>query len=175
MYHTPDAYLRLLMTSRAGRSPTRTGSYYPDKTPIQVFEAVERATWTPYNAPGLPESYTAYRASIPGRLDVVRIENLRRGSILLMDQDERGGMCATYPNPHPGEAVSFSIAVIGPMQGEYENILWGLHPGDPFKPCQIRNGGQILSLPNLLGSEMTREEALSMGLVYAKLAEIESV
>jgi len=172
MYNTPSDYLAKTMASRSGTSPDRAGSYYPNKTPIQVFEMLETAKWEPYAHKNISPPAQGFRAKIAGRMGMVRIETLpNRAMLRLEDPKGTGELCAVFESPNPGTPVDFTVALIGPDNGK--EIMWTVFPGDPIQACIAMSDGKAINIPEFVGSEISKEEALDLGMEWAKLAEIE--
>jgi hypothetical protein len=136
------------------------GSGY-NLTPEQIQKRLLSATWIPYFHPSIMPGCMAFQTGLEGALGVVPIESLSENeSITLQDPKGTGKVEATIKN---GLRVftDFTVIIIGKEGGQ--NVVFTFHPGAPIGPSTLPSEGNQ-------GRVVSKTEALSMGLQYAKIA-----
>lgn len=160
----PGYLVRCCQQRAAG--PTQAGSFY-NKRATDIVADILLANWAPYAHPSVTDGCLAFKASLPGILGVVHIDALPTDTeFLLIDPKGVGkaSLAAKFPAASTLPEVEFSVLILGPKEGEEEGLtLWTFHPGDP-----VRASEAVMELPPG-GRPTTKEEALSLGLTYAKV------
>ena len=152
----PDHIAGLLATRNPG--PDSSGSVF--NVP-QTVESLDSADWQTFDHPAVQAPATAFRASIPGKVGIVRLDTLSADTaVKLTDGHETGFVSATVL----GEAatpVDFSVMLVGPAD-DGSDIVWTVHPGEPVRPSSIPAAGHE-------GETITVAEALAMGFEFGKV------
>lgn len=163
--NTPPEYLAKCLASRV-EGPDACGSIIPGHTTETLLETLWSARWRPYVHPDIMDGCTAYYSSIAGRLGVIEIDRLLGGTYLRIEDPKETGfveaVVETIGAADDSEPnVYFTVIILGPDDGT--EVVYTFHPGAPVRPSRV-------SAENVkVGSLVTREEALGMGLKYAKV------
>lgn len=171
----PDYWEKLLKTrsgllSKDQENPEKMGSYFHGMTREDLEKALHDADWEEYDHPEIKAPAKAYKGKIPGTFGLIRIEKLPSDAkIVLRDPKGTGFVEATVSlnkDEVKGvlERVEHSTAIVGPSKNPEEQVLWTVFPGDPINPSSISSK----DYPD--GSVISKQEAISLGLEWAKLA-----
>ena len=139
-----------------------SGSRFLSNSIIDIEKMLLSADWVPYPEAQhlLLEDCVAYRAEIPGMLGVVKIKSLPESAdILLIDRKQTGYLSAEVDSLYAQRLmpVDYTVIILGQEKGE--EVVFTVHPGAPIRPSQLRGCLRTVS----------RDEALDLGLVYAKV------
>lgn len=167
--NTPKTYLDSVLAQRAD-GPARTGSYYPGLSPAQVLDELEHAEWREVFPEGVRSPARAFEARIPGVIGVLSLEALRDATELFLESKDPSNPqadCVLVARNHGlenGRVVSFTTALVGPASKDDSTpVLWTAFPG-PVTPLPV----EVPSSRH--GERVTREQARSLGMLFAKLA-----
>jgi hypothetical protein len=161
------SYLAKCCSQRAA-GPSQAGSYY-NLLPEEIKAAVLGAEWTTYPHTSITAGCVGLVAFIPGFMGVYPIDTLEEDEcqdMHLIDPKGVGkaSLAAKLPKGRELQETSFTVLILGPKENGEEGLtLWTFHPGAP-----IRASEAVMDLP-AGGRPTTREEALSLGLTYAKI------
>lgn len=159
---TPAVHQRRCLAQRAD-GPQRAGSYFPGAVPEEVESLLMLAGWEEYSHPAVQSPAVAFKAMIPGIVDLVPLADLIDPSheVMLLDPKGTGSVEACVRlSDSSGVPVEFTVALLGP--GDDGEIVWTFFPGDPIRPSTIPAEGNV-------GRRATAAEAIAMGLTIAKV------
>lgn len=133
-------YFHKCCAMRAGKSPTRAGSYFPRLTPARVATLIRKLRWEPYTHPNVQPPAQAFIAPhVSGVMAVVPMADVPDDTRLVFDDAKDTGMVELLWTDAPaghGHRVEHVVALLGPDEsGELE--LWTFFPGDPVQPSQL--------------------------------------
>lgn len=165
-----------LCATRAGVLPS-AGSYYPDTPSGQVAALIMTAEWEEYTHPAVQSPAQAFRAEIPGRINILPIEAVGEDAdLVLFDahhghalQDEHFVECECTREMGFDVPVVHSTLLIGPRATEGDKIVdptpivWTFFPGDPVSPSKIPAAGNH-------GRRVSKKEAVQLGIRYVKVS-----
>lgn len=144
---TPNTYLASCLSQRAGTSPERLGSFYPDLSPPEVFEALQAASWEAYDHPEVRSPAVAFKAAMPGVFGMVRLDALPHDTQLRLVDPKGTGLCdATVVGGVDVAllAVEHTTMLLGP--GDNGEVVWTFFPGDPIWPSTVTaEPGKVIS------------------------------
>ena len=121
--------------SAAGDGSTvwRWGKPCPDAT--AVLNTILDTGW--FEAPEVPNllpGCKAFKAAIPGTVDLRQVSNLTDDTPVVWVKTDHGYQYPTVPGI-AGEYVHDTILIVGPEAGE--EVVYTFHPGLPIKPSQV--------------------------------------
>ena len=148
LLRTPNTYWAACLVQRAGKSPGRLGSFYPDLDPSEVDQALQAASWEPYEHPDVQAPATAFKAALPGIFGMVHLDTLPQDAQLQLVDPKATGVCEAAVVGGVSNlallAVDFSTLLVGP--GEEGEVIWTFFPGPPIRPSSLKTeAGRILS------------------------------
>ena len=159
---TPSEYLDQTIAARSGFLPKHAANYYPNLTPIQIFDLLWQGPWSAFSHPAIKEPNAAFSAPIPGVSGVVRLKDLKPDAkVTLAPTKDPNALQAYVVSPHEGVKTNQTIVVLGPTHGV--ETVWSIDPGEPA------SASTFLTIQGLAGAQMTVAEALALKLVWAQL------
>lgn len=157
------SYWNDCLAQRAGASPDRLGSIYPDRTPEQVEEMLLGAEWTPYNHASIDAPVIGYRAEIPGLVGVCHIDTIPPSTRLtLVSYRKDSDRLVPVARNLLRIPVGFTVALVGPDEVVGDTI-WSFFPGEPIRGCQLEAG------PHSPGDTLSVAQARQLGLQFVKV------
>ena len=136
------------------------GSIIEGVTPVELEASLAVANWEPYSHPQVMAGCEAFKASIPGRLGVVSLNDLPVDTSVTLDDRKKTGKVSAVVKGVRGLKVDYTILILGQEQGE--EVVFTFHPGDPIRASQVNVEG-------MHGKVVTPAEAIAMGLETAKI------
>lgn len=121
--------------SAAGDGSTvwRWGKACPDAA--SVLDVVLDTLWQEYpSCPNLIPGCTAYKAAIPGTIDLRQVSDLADDTPVAWTNPGHGYQYPTVDGVE-GEYTDFTTLIVGPEAGV--NVVYTFHPGNPIRPSQI--------------------------------------
>ena len=121
--------------SAAGDGSTvwRWGKACPDAS--AVLDVVLDTLWQEYpSCPNLIPGCRAYRAAIPGTIDLRQVSDLEDDTPVVWVRTDHGYQYPTVAGTE-GEYVDETVLIVGPEAGR--TVVYTFHPGNPIKPSQI--------------------------------------
>jgi hypothetical protein len=177
--NTPIEYWTKCLAMRAGRGGGSSGSTFPGVHPSGLDWTLKNIEWEEYSHPAVKSPAACFRAAMPGRMGIVALSTLPRGTqIRLEDPKSTGtfeGRIVHSPQdkePYDVQEVEFTVIILGP-NGNKEGV-YTFHPGDPIPPSQITKA--LLQKHKFLGQStadtlatVTVVEAIELGLEWVKI------
>lgn len=144
-------------------STSSAGSCYTQFNSAEELEAALRSCeWEETSHPAVDPSCRVFKTQLEGHFGLVRIADLPSDAILMADDRKATGrISATIMMDKPASLVAETYAICGIEQGQW--VVFTFHPGEPIRPSQVEAGTH----PH--GSIMSREQALALGLEWAKI------
>lgn len=136
-----------------------TGSVY-NLSPEGIEQALQGASWEPYEHPAVMPGCRAFRAPLAGFLGVVKVSEQPVGTVFTLTDPKDTGTCELAVQAAMGPEVDFTVIILGMEQGS--EVVFTFHPGEPIRPSQVQ-------APSNDGRKIGREEAMLMGFIYAKV------
>ena len=121
--------------SAAGDGSTvwRWGKACPDAS--AVLDVVLDTLWQEYpSCPNLMPGCRAYRAAIPGTIDLRQVSDLEDDTPVVWVKTYHGYQYPTVAGTE-GEYVDETVLIVGPEADR--TVVYTFHPGNPIKPSQI--------------------------------------
>ena len=121
--------------SAAGDGSTvwRWGKPCPDAT--AVLDTILDTGWFEYpECPALLPGCRAYRAAIPGTIDLRKVADLADDTTVRWVTTDHGYQYPTIVGD-AGNYVDYTTLIVGEEQGR--QIVFTFHPGDPIRPAQV--------------------------------------
>lgn len=124
------------------------------------------AEWEEYNHPDIMENCKGFKAPIPGKMGVIKLESLPDDAVGVLDDRKDTGMVSITVSVGYRVPVDYTILIIGPenIGGEEVQLMYTFHPGDPISPSRVPASEKYKH-----GLQITIKEARELGLVYAKI------
>ena len=145
--------------------PARAGSYVPGVCAEELELALLLAGWEEYSHPAVQAPAVAFKAQIPGIMDLVALaELLPEHEVQLLDPKGTGSVeaCVRLAGS-AGTPVEFTVALLGPGD-DGKDVVWTFFPGDPIRPSAIPAEGNV-------GRRVSAAIAIAMGLPIAKVIQ----
>ncbi len=155
------------LAQRAGTSPTRLGSIYPDLTVEELNTVLEKLEWSPYLHDAISSPAIGYRAEFGGEVGVERIDALPAGTTLVLDDGKGTGKLTPIARGLPRAPVGFTTMLLGPSSNG-DLMVWTFFPGDPIRESTLTADNEF-GLKH--GSEISLAQANELGLVFVKVGE----
>jgi hypothetical protein len=163
MERTPADYMDSCLAQRL-QGEKRAGSYYHAtlaRDGNELFGALRSAAWEPYEHPAVSAPAVAFRAELPGVVDVVGLEGLPPDAQVLLADPKGTGLVEAVYRGSGGVPATHTTMLLGPSEdGE---IVWTFFPGDPVAPSAVPAAVHA-------GRTVTVREALELGIRHAKCA-----
>lgn len=127
----------------------------------ELEKALRNAEWEEYSHDALSAGTVGFKTySIAGRIGIVDIDSLSADELVTLDDRKNTGMVSATVQGVLGSEISYTVAILGEENGQ--EVLFTVHPGDPVMPSKVPAEG-------LHGITVSRDDALKMGLVTAKI------
>lgn len=156
---TPSDYMTKVLAQR-NEGPESLGSTFLFP---QTAESLAAAQWEVFHHDAISAPATGYRASIPGKLGVVRVGSIAGDLFLSPSRKGTGFMEVVIKVPRTDDhrpTVEFSVALVGPGDGGLP-VLWTVFPGDPIAPSTMEVSGDARPI--------SVAEAKALGFEFAKV------
>ena len=158
-YLLPDYWQKTL---EQRLSTSAAGSCYTQFNSAKELEAALRSCqWEETSHPAVDPSCRVFKTQLPGHFGLVRIAELPEDAILMADDRKGTGRVSATIMWHHGSVVAETYAITGVEQGQW--VMFTFHPGEPIRPSQV----EATTHPH--GSLMSRDQALALGLEWAKI------
>lgn len=116
-----------------GSTCWRWGKACPDAT--SVLDALLDVIWMKYDScPNLMPGCRAYKAAIPGTIDLCKVADLADNTPVRWVGAGHGYQYPTIAGD-AGNYVDYTTLIIGPEAGV--DVVYTFHPGDPIRPAQV--------------------------------------
>ena len=100
-----------------------------------VMNTLLDTLWQEYpSCPNLIPGCTAYRAAIPGTIDLRKVSDLADDTPVVWVRTDHGYQYPTVAGTE-GEYVDETVLIVGPEAGR--TVVYTFHPGNPIKPSQV--------------------------------------
>lgn len=128
-----EGHLAGRSASGDGSTVWRWGKACPDAG--AVLDVVLDTLWQEYpSCPNLIPGCRAYRAAIPGTIDLRQVSDLADDTPVVWVRTDHGYQYPTVAGTE-GEYVDETVLIVGPEAGR--TVVYTFHPGNPIKPSQI--------------------------------------
>jgi hypothetical protein len=156
---TPEDHQAGVLAQR-NPGPQALGSTFLTPT---TWDELAAAAWEPYWHHEVVPGCWAVKASIPGLLGVMHIDELPATARLTLVDGHTTSFVEVVYHPPAGARVpvDYSTAVIGVHEGV--EMVFTVFPGDPVRPSS-------LPAAEHKGREVSAEEARKLGFRYAKIS-----
>jgi hypothetical protein len=158
----PD-YWESTLAQRAELSGKAAGSVYEGVDTTQLEQMLLAADWEPYSHPAVMQGCEAFRASIPGKLGLVKLQSLAPDTRVVFRDPKKTGQVSAVVEGVRSESADFTVIIIGDDEGK--KVVYTFHPGDPVAPSEVMGASPGITD----GTAGSVAQALEMGLVYAKV------
>ena len=136
----------------AGRSATgdgstcwRWGKACPDAG--SVLDALLDVIWMKYDGcPNLMAGCRAFKAAIPGTIDLRQVSNLADDTPVRWVDPGHGYQYPTIVGD-AGDYVDYTTLIVGPEAGV--NVVYTFHPGDPLRPAHVPADGDTTAISTI--------------------------
>jgi len=127
----------------------------------ELEKALRNAEWEEYSHPALAQGTIGFKTyGITGRIGIIDIDSLPSDCQVTLDDRKNTGTVSATVQGVLGSQIGYTIAILGDEAGQ--EVLFTVHPGDPVTPSKVHAN-------DLHGVTVSRDEALKMGLVTAKI------
>lgn len=128
-----EGHLAGRSASGDGSTVWRWGKACPDAA--SVLDVLLDTIWMEYpECPNLMAGCRAYRAAIPGTIDLRKVSDLADDTPVVWVRTDHGYQYPTVAGTE-GEYVDETVLIVGPEAGR--TVVYTFHPGNPIKPSQI--------------------------------------
>lgn len=145
----------------AQRLPGTSGAGSRFLTALTLDE-LQNAQWEEYAHPAIGGGARGFRASIRGRLGIIRLSDLGPTTVVTLDDRKGTGMVTPVVDSVLGPEVDFTVLLLGPDDGK--EVVWTFFPGEPINPSQVKAEGS-----NAHGTQVSVADAIALGLEWAKI------
>lgn len=136
------------------------GSRFLAETTLAMLCA---ADWQPYEHPEIEGPAVGFRAEIPGRLGIVRLDSLEPDRLVVLCDPKETGFVEACVEGELGPEVPFTVLLLGPsLEGDKE-VIWTFFPGEPIQPSRVETS----DFPD--GTPASAAAAIELGLEWAKI------
>lgn len=159
----PD-YWEATLAQRSLLSGRAVGSVYQGITPDQIESMVLTAEWEPYEHPSIMIGCTAAIARLPGRLGLVRLDELPDDKPVYLLDPKGTRQCSAVVAGVVGPWVPFSVLILGIEKlddGSEVEIVFTFHPGDPVRASELPAQGNA--------GRVSVAEAIALGFELGKI------
>ena len=127
----------------------------------ELEKALRNAEWEGYSHEALAAGTIGFKTyGITGRIGIVDIDSLPADQMVTLDDRKNTGIVSATVQGVLGAQIGYTVAILGDENGQ--EVLFTIHPGDPVMPSKV-------PAKDLHGVTVSRDEALKMGLVTAKI------
>ena len=128
-----EGHLAGRSASGDGSTVWRWGKACPDAA--AVLDVVLDTLWQEYpSCPNLIPGCTAYKAAIPGTIDLRQVADLADDTPVAWTNPGHGYQYPTIVGD-AGDYVDYTTLIVGPEAGK--EVVYTFHPGDPIRPAQV--------------------------------------
>lgn len=127
-----------------------------------TLDDLQSAPWEEYAHPAISGGAKGFRAPIRGRLGIVRLADLDPQATVTLDDRKSTGWVEPTIEGVLGPEQDFTVLIIGPHEGK--EVVFTFFPGEPINPSRVQAEGATAH-----GTKVTVEEALKLGLEWAKI------
>jgi hypothetical protein len=130
----------------------------------QTIESLISADWVSYNHPAVMKGVDAFKASIPGYVGLIKLDELPDNQVVELIDGHKTGFLSVVINGKRAEHVDFTVLMLGQDSGK--EVVFTFHPGDPIRPSSLPDGGEFSK-----GDKITVQQAKNLGFEYAKVRD----
>ena len=124
-------------------------------------EALLKAEWVETTHPDVDPTLKLFKTKLQGHFGLVKVKTLPIGTRLTCDDRKGTGQISLTIKGVLGPVCSETYLIVGPEQGT--EVVYTVHPGEPIKPSTISSSTLVH------GQEIDRDEAISLGFIWAKV------